>query len=190
MFGQQHRHPPLLVQPSQQPDQLVAGDRVELRGRLVEQHQPRPRHQRRRQRHPLQLAAGEGVDGALEQVRDRQRQRHLLDRAGAVGGGVAAHLQRQLDLGRDRGRDDLGLGILGDVADRGGELAGPGLAIASRPATSTRPSISPPWKCGTRPQAAFSRVDLPEAERPASSVNSPGAIASETSSSAGRAACG
>ena len=34
-------HPPLLVQPPQQPDQLVAGDRVELRGRLVEQHQPR-----------------------------------------------------------------------------------------------------------------------------------------------------
>ena len=37
---------------------------------------------------------------------------------------VAAHLQRQLDLRRDRGRDDLGLGVLGDVADRGGQLAG------------------------------------------------------------------
>ena len=82
-----------------------------------------PGDQRRGERDPLQLAAGEGVDGAVEQVRDRQRQGDLLDRAGAGGGRVAAHLQRQLDLGRDRGRDDLGLGVLGDVADGGGELA-------------------------------------------------------------------
>ena len=126
VFGQQHRHPPLLVQPPQQPDQLVAGDRVELRGRLVEQHQPRSRDQRRRQGNPLQLAAREGVDGALEQVRDCQRQRHLLDRPGAIRRRIAAQLERQLQLGRDRGRDDLRLRILGDIADRGGELAGTG----------------------------------------------------------------
>ena len=40
---------------------------------------------------------------------------------------VPAHLQRQLDLGRHRGRDDLGLGVLGDVADDRGQLAGAGL---------------------------------------------------------------
>ena len=40
-----------------------------------------------------------------------------------AAGGVAAHLQRQLDLGGDRRRDDLGLGVLGDVADRGCQLA-------------------------------------------------------------------
>ena len=43
-----------------------------------------------------------------------------------AAGGVAAHLQRQADLGGDRGRDDLGLGVLGDVADDGGQPAGAG----------------------------------------------------------------
>ena len=169
VFGEQHRHPPLLVQPPQQPDQLVAGDRVELRGRLVEQHQPRPRHQRRRQRHPLQLAAGQGVDRAPEQVRDRQRQRHLLDRPGAVAGGVAAHLQRQLDLGGDGGRDDLRLGVLGDVADRRGELPRPGVDRVEpghrRPAPRPRRrgSAGP----GRRRRAAASTCPRPSARRAA-----------------------
>ena len=52
------------------------------------------------------------------------------------------------------------------------------------PAAATEPSISPPWKCGTRPQAARSRVDLPQAERPARRTNSPGPTSSETPSRA------
>ena len=87
MFGEQNRHPPLLVEAAQEPDQLVAGDRVELGGGLVEEHQLGPGDQRRGERDALQLAAGERVDGAAEQVRDRQRQRDLLDGAGAGGGG-------------------------------------------------------------------------------------------------------
>ena len=87
VLGEQHRHPPLLVEPAQQPDQLVAGDRVELRGRLVEQDQRRPGDQGRGQGDPLQLPAREGVDGPLEQVRDRQREGDLLDRARARRGG-------------------------------------------------------------------------------------------------------
>ncbi len=75
------------------------------------------------QRHSLELAAGEGVYGAVEEVRDGEGEGHLLDRAGAGGGRVAAHLQGQLDLGGDRGRDDLGLGVLGDVADDARQLA-------------------------------------------------------------------
>ena len=39
VLGEQDRHPPLLVEAAQQPDQLVAGDRVELGGRLVEEDQ-------------------------------------------------------------------------------------------------------------------------------------------------------
>ena len=62
-----------------------------------------------------------------EQVRDRQRQRDLLDGAGAGGRRLAAQLERQLDLGGDGGRDDLGLRVLGDVAD-GGQLGRPVLA--------------------------------------------------------------
>ena len=41
VLGQDDRRAPFLVEPPQQPDELVAGDRVELGGRLVEQHQPR-----------------------------------------------------------------------------------------------------------------------------------------------------
>ncbi len=127
VFGEQHRHPPLLVEAAQQPDQLVAGDRVELGGRLVEQDQAGTGDQGRREGDALQLTAGERVDAAFEQVRDRQGEGHLLDRPGAVAGGVAAHLQRQLDLGGDGGRDDLGLGVLGDVADEGRQLRRTGL---------------------------------------------------------------
>ena len=124
VLGDDDGRPPLGVQAAQQPDQLVAGDGVELRGRLVEQDHRRPRDQRRRQRDPLKLAAGERVDGAVEQLRDRQRQHHLLDRAGAGGLGLAAHLQRQLDLIADDRRDDLGLRVLADEADLGAEVGG------------------------------------------------------------------
>ena len=78
------------------------------------------------ERDSLQLPSRERVDGSVEQVGDREGQGDLLDRSGARRGGRSAHLQRQADLGRDRGRDDLGLGVLGDVADHGGQPAGSG----------------------------------------------------------------
>src|SRR5205809_519006 len=55
MLGTEHRHPPLLVQPYQEADQLVARDRVELRGGLVQQRQPRPADQGGSDRHPLSV---------------------------------------------------------------------------------------------------------------------------------------
>ena len=60
----------------------------------------------------------------------------------------------------------------------------------SRPATSTDPAASPPWKCGTSPHAARRNVDLPDADSPAATTNSPPAIATDTSCRAGSAACG
>ena len=70
VLGEQHRRPPLLVEAAQQPDQLVARDRVELRGRLVEQHQLRAPDERGGQRDALQLAAGQLGGRAVEQVGD------------------------------------------------------------------------------------------------------------------------
>ena len=58
----------------------------------------------------------------------------------------------------------------------------------SSPATTTRPSKRPPWKCGTSPARARSNVDLPEPDGPRSATTSPGSSASETSRSAGGAA--
>ncbi len=127
MFGEEDGHPPLLVETAQEPDQLVAGDGVQLRRRLVEEDQAGTGDQGGGEGHALELAAGEGVDGAVEEVWDRQGQGDLLDGAGAGGGVVSPHLQRQLDLGGDGGRDDLGLGILGDVADDRRQLSRPRL---------------------------------------------------------------
>src|SRR5207342_676124 len=126
VLGEQDRHAPLLVEAAQQPDQLVAGDRVELGGRLVEEDELRAGDEGGGEGDALQLATGERVDGAAEQVRYGEGEGDLLDRAGAGAGPVAAHLQRQLDLGGDGGGDDLRLGVLGEVTDGAGQLARPG----------------------------------------------------------------
>jgi hypothetical protein len=78
--------------------------------------------QRRGERHPLKLPAGERVGGALEQTVDRERQGDLLDGPSPRGRPDAAQLERQLDLGSHRGADHLGLGLLGDQAHHLGEL--------------------------------------------------------------------
>ncbi len=60
----------------------------------------------------------------------------------------------------------------------------------SSPPTVTRPSKRPPWKWGTRPLAARSSVDLPHADSPHSTTNSPSATSRSTARSDGRAAPG
>jgi len=57
VLGDHDGRPPLLVEAPQQPDKLVARHRVELRGGLVEQHQPRAAGQRGGERHALLLAS-------------------------------------------------------------------------------------------------------------------------------------
>ncbi len=94
VFGQQDRDPPLLVQSAQKPDQLIAGDRVELGGGLVEEDQTGASNKGGGECHALQLASGERVNGAVQQVRDRQGEGDLLDGSGAVRGLIPAHLQR------------------------------------------------------------------------------------------------
>ena len=114
---------PLLVETAQLPDELIAGDGVELGGRLVEQHEPRARRESRAERDALQLPAGELVGGAVEQVCDPERERHLLDAARDGGRLVAEVLERERQLGAHRAHHDLGLGVLqhgaGDRAELG-----------------------------------------------------------------------
>ncbi len=124
MLDQQHGRVGLLVQAPQLPDQLIARDGIELRGRLVEQHERRPRDERGRERDALQLTAGELGCGAIEQVRDAQRERGLLDRARDHGAAVAEVLERQRELGANGAHDHLRLGVLEqrarERAERGG----------------------------------------------------------------------
>ena len=122
MLDQQHRRLRLLVEPAQLPDQLVAGDRVELRGGLVEQHQRRAGDERRGERHALQLAAGELGGGAVEQRVDAERERHLLDAARDGSRRAPEVLDGERQLGAHGAHHDLRLGVLqqraGDDADR------------------------------------------------------------------------
>ena len=71
----------VLVEPPQRPDQLIAGDRVELRGRLVEHDQRGAAGERGAERDALELAAGQLRRRAVEQMGDPERERRLLDAA-------------------------------------------------------------------------------------------------------------
>jgi hypothetical protein len=128
MLAQHDRRVPLLVEPSQQADQLVAGDRVELRGGLVEQHHARASRERGAERHALLLAAGELVRGAVEQVVDPERERHLLHTARHRACRVAAALEREGDLGAHRAHHELRLGVLEERARERPEMRGRMLA--------------------------------------------------------------
>ncbi len=128
MLRDQNRRIRVLVQPPQEADQLVAGDRIELRGRLVEHDQRGPARERGSERHSLQLASRKRSGRAIEQVRDPQRQRSLLDPAGNRRGRLAAILERKRQLGADGPHHNLRLGVLEQRPDHYREVAGPVLA--------------------------------------------------------------
>ena len=107
---------------------------------------------------------------------DRERQRHLLDRARPGGRRLAAHLERQLELGAHGGRDDLRLGVL----RRRGPPAPPSSAgpcsRTSRPAhlePRPRPRRRGSGERARSRRAAASSCRIPE--RPARTTNSPSA---------------
>ena len=142
MLGEQNRRPPLLVEPAQQTEQLVAGDRVELRGRLVEHEQTRAPGEGGAERDPLELAAGE-IDGrALEQPLDAEHQSGLLDATRHRNGAVAAVLQRERQLRSHRAHHDLRLGVLEERPDHTGKRCRPMLAKVH--AADLRPAFEAP----------------------------------------------
>ncbi len=122
------RRLPLLVQPSQQTDQLIPGDGVQLRGRLVQQHHLWPARQRRAERDPLLLAAGQLVRGAVEQHVDAKRERDLLDPTRDRRRPLAPAFQRQRQLGANGAHHELRLGVLEQHARVAAEVRGSVLA--------------------------------------------------------------
>ena len=128
VLGEDDGGPLFLVEAAQQPDQLVAGDGVELRGRLVEQDERRAAGERRAERDALQLAAGELVRGAVEQVGDAERERGLLDAARDRRGRQPAVLQAEGELRAHGPHDDLRLGVLQQRARDDRQVARPVLA--------------------------------------------------------------
>ena len=110
------------VQPAQQAEQLVARDRVKLRGRLVESEQPRVAGECCAERDALELAARERVRAAVEQRADAERERRLLHPSRGRDRVEAAVLEREGQLGARRAHQHLGLGVLEQRADVRGEL--------------------------------------------------------------------
>jgi hypothetical protein len=117
VLGDHDRRVEVLVEPAKQRDQLVAGDRVELRGRLVEQDQLRPAGERRAEGHALELATGELGGRAVEQLRDPERERRLLDGPRHRRRRLPLVLERERELGANRAHHDLRLGVLEQRAD-------------------------------------------------------------------------
>ena len=188
MLDEHDRRPPLLVEPAQQPDELVAGDRVELRGRLVEQHEPRPPGERRAERDALQLAAGQLVRRAVEQLLDAERERRLLHPARDRARPCAAVLEPEGELGAHRPEHDLRLGVLEQRPGHRGELRRAVLARvepagddAARELAAVEVRHEPAGGAQERRLAA-----TPTARR--ATTNSPGSTVRSTSRSAGAAA--
>ena len=128
MLGKQDRRLPLLIEPAEQPYQLVAGDRVELRSGLVEQHELRPARERCRERDALLLAPRKVVRGAVEERVDSERERDLLHPTSHRRCAVAAAFEWQRELRANRARHELRLGILKHGARDAAEPRGAMLA--------------------------------------------------------------
>ena len=128
MVGEQDRRVPLLVEPAQERQELVARHRVELGGRLVEHGERGATPQGGGQGDALQLAAGQLVGRAVEERGHAERERGLLDASSHRGRRLAAVLERKGDLGAHGPHHDLGLGVLQQRPDARGQLAGAVLA--------------------------------------------------------------
>ena len=123
VLGDHHGGAPVLVQAPEQPHQLVARHRVELRGGLVQQQQRGTPHHRRGDGHPLKLSAGEGVRAPVEEMGHPERQRRLLHRPCHRARSLAGVLQRQLQLRHDAAHHHLRLRLLEDGPAHRGQVA-------------------------------------------------------------------
>src|SRR6266511_440636 len=125
-----HRHAALGPQPRQQLQDLVAGARVEVAGRLVGQQHRRLGRQRPGDRHPLLLAAGE-LRGPVQQALGEAHGLQGLGGAPApLGPAEPAVDQREADVAERRGpRQELE--VLEDEADH--LVAEPGQLVVGQP---------------------------------------------------------
>ena len=99
---------------------------IELRGRLVEEQQPRLERKRRSKADPLQLATGELGRLAAPEVERIHRFERPLDPRPDLARRNADVFEPEGDLVRDDGHHDLVLGILEDRRNGAGKLGRPG----------------------------------------------------------------
>ena len=152
VLGDHHGRAPVLVQPPQQPDQLVARDRVELRGRLVEQQQraaggpARRRSPRAAARRPRACRCGARAGAPMPSASAISS----TARATAAGGSPRCS-SGSASSARTPPITTCVSGLLEDRAADGGQLARAVLAHVEPADRRARPLASPPWKCGHEP---------------------------------------
>ena len=83
------RGAPALDEPAEERHRLELVERIEVRRRLVEEHDGRPLGEGARQVRALELARGERVDGPIGEREDVGQGHRLLDRARVLLGGAS-----------------------------------------------------------------------------------------------------
>jgi len=117
VLRQQDRGAELAVDPAQRREKIGRGDRVELRGGLVEQQAARLHRHDRGEIEQLLLSAGQLADGLVEPALDAEEGGHLGD-APADGGRVGAEaLEPERELVPDLVGHKLVVGALQHEAD-------------------------------------------------------------------------
>ena len=160
MLGQDDGDAQIVDQAGDRGEHILGAGRVESRGRLVQDQDPRVGGHRGAYRDALLLPAGQGVQCPVAQVSQAQQVEGLLQPGPHRRWLDGELLHRVRELFLHCVGDEPGQRVLPHDADHLGQFPGPCVAV-SRPPTVTRPLSVPPVKCGTRPLMAPSRVDLP-----------------------------
>ena len=113
------------AEPTRPVEERAGGARVELRGRLVEEQEPRLEGERRGQADALELAAGEPGDRARRQVPRADGGERACNTAGDLARRRAEVLEAEGDLVLDARHDDLVLRILEERGHGAGEIGWP-----------------------------------------------------------------
>ena len=132
------------LQPLDELEERIRRLRIELRGRLVEQKQPRPKGERGRKANPLQLPSGERRRRAVEEVRRADRLERLPRARRDLARRRPEVLEPERDLRLYAGKDDLLLRILEDRRDGSGELGrpvGPSVETGDRDPAGEAPAV-------------------------------------------------
>ncbi len=186
VLGEQDGGVEVLVEPAQRAEQLVAGHRIELGGRLVEHDERRAARRGPRRARPAEAPRPRARPSSGRAGRRcPERQRRLLDCPGHRAGASPRFSSGKASSARGVPMTTCVSGSWNSVPTAPASSPGP-CARVSRPATTARPANAPPWKWGTSPLATRSRVDFPEPEMPTSTTSSPGSTRRLTSCERGR----
>ena len=153
--------------------------RVEVRGRLVEQHEPRAHREQPGEREPLLLAARTAPWSGGRAARRGRRRRAPARRAARSRRAGRRGSRSRTRRRRPRAR---GSPARPDPAARAPRDRAP--APAGAPSIRSDPACSPSSSPPSTPASPCSSVDLPEPEAPSSSTRSPGSMRNEASRTA------